>query len=48
MLSRVLEKNRAGELVVGRLIARAPTDTEEGDVLEEGDTVPVAGDDPAR
>jgi hypothetical protein len=48
MLSRVLEKNRNGELVVGRLIARAPTDTEEGDVLEEGDTVPVAGDDPAR
>jgi phage-related protein (TIGR01555 family) len=45
MLSRVLERNRAGELVVGRLIARAPTDTEEGDVLEEGDTVPV---DPAQ
>lgn len=45
MLSRVLERNRNGELVVGRLIARAPTDTEEGDVLEEGDTVPV---DPAQ
>ena len=45
MLSRVLERNRAGELVVGRLIARAPTDTEEGDVLEEGDTVPA---DPAQ
>jgi hypothetical protein len=30
---------------VGRLIARAPTDTEEGDVLEEGDTVPAV--DPA-
>ena len=48
MLSRVLEKNRAGELVVGRLIAAAPTDTEEGDVLEEGDTVPAVTDDPAR
>lgn len=45
MLSRVLERNRQGELVVGRLIARAPTDTEEGDVLEEGDTVPAV--DPA-
>jgi hypothetical protein len=48
MLSRVLEKNRAGELVVGRLIARAPTDTEEGDVLEEGDTVPAAEGDPTE
>lgn len=47
MLSRVLERNKNGELVVGRLIAAAPTDTEEGDVLEEGDTVPVAGDDAA-
>lgn len=45
ILSRVLEKNKNGELVVGRLIAAAPTDTEEGDVLEEGDTVPAA--DPA-
>lgn len=45
MLSRVLERNKNGELVVGRLIARAPTDTEEGDVLEEGDTVPAV--DPA-
>ncbi len=44
ILSRVLEKNKSGELVVGRLIARAPTDTEEGDVLEEGDTVPVVED----
>lgn len=43
MLSRVLERNRAGELVVGRLIQRAPTETEEGDVLEEGDTIPAEG-----
>lgn len=41
MLSRVLERNRAGELVVGRLIAGKATETEEGDVLEEGDTVAV-------
>lgn len=41
ILSRVLERNKSGELVVGRLIAKAPTDTEEGDVLEEGDTVAV-------
>lgn len=41
MLSRVLERNRNGELVVGRLIAKAPTDTDEGDVLEEGDTIPA-------
>ena len=46
MLSRVLERNKNGELVVGRLIAAAPTDTEEGDVLEEGDTVPAVTDDP--
>ena len=43
MLSRVLERNRAGELVVGRLIQRAPTETEEGDVLEEGDVIPAEG-----
>lgn len=41
MLSRVLERNRAGQLVVGRLIQGKATDTEEGDVLEEGDTVAV-------
>jgi hypothetical protein len=41
MLARVLERNRSGELVVGRLIAGKPTETEEGDVLEEGDTVAV-------
>jgi phage-related protein (TIGR01555 family) len=41
MLARVLERNRNGELVVGRLIAGKPTETEEGDVLEEGDTVAV-------
>lgn len=48
MLSRVLERNKQGELVVGRLIAAAPTDTEEGDVLEEGDTVPAVEGDPAE
>lgn len=48
MLSRVLERNKQGELVVGRLIAAAPTDTEEGDVLEEGDTVPAVEGDPVE
>lgn len=43
ILSRVLQRNRDGELVVGRLIAKAPTDAEEGDVLEEGDTIPAEG-----
>jgi len=41
MLTRVLEKNKRGELVIGSPIARAPTATEEGDTLEEGDVVAV-------
>ena len=41
MLNRVLEKNRAGELVVGSPIAAAPTVTGEGEALEEGDVVAV-------
>lgn len=47
MLARVLERNRAGELVVGSPIAAKPTEVDEGDVLEEGDVVAVAveGDD---
>jgi phage-related protein (TIGR01555 family) len=45
-LSRVLEKNKAGELVVGSLIAKPPTGAEPGETLEEGDRVPVAPDDP--
>lgn len=39
MLNRVLERNRAGELVVGSPIASAPTVTEPGEALEEGDVV---------
>lgn len=41
MLARVLERNRNGELVLGNVIAAEPTDTEAGDVLEEGDVVAV-------
>ncbi len=53
MLARVLERNKAGELVLGNLIAKPPTDTSEGDVLEEGDVVAVpaeasTADDPAQ
>jgi hypothetical protein len=38
---RLPERNRNGELVLGRIIADKPTETEEGDVLEEGDAVAV-------
>jgi len=49
MLTRVLERNRAGELVVGSVIARAPTDVKPGDALEEGDAIEVpAGTEPAE
>jgi uncharacterized protein len=41
MLTRVLERNRAGELVVGSPIAKAPTELAEGEVLAEGDVVEV-------
>lgn len=41
MLARVLERNRNGQLVLGNVIAANPTDTEAGDVLEEGDVVAV-------
>jgi phage-related protein (TIGR01555 family) len=41
MLNRVLERNRAGELVVGSPIAAAPTVASEGEALEEGDVVAV-------
>jgi len=40
-LNRVLERNRAGELVVGSPIAAAPTVASEGEALEEGDVVAV-------
>lgn len=46
MLAGVLERNRKGELVVGRVIAAKPSDTEVGDVLEEGDTIAVPTDAP--
>ena len=41
MLTRVLERNRAGELVVGNVIAKAPTELAEGEALAEGDVVEV-------
>lgn len=44
MLARVLERNRNGQLVLGNVIAADPTDTEAGDVLEEGDVVAVPAD----
>jgi len=50
MLTRVLERNRAGQLVVGRVIAGKAPDGDEGDVLEEGDaiSVPAEGAEAAR
>lgn len=47
MLTRVLEKNRNGELVVGTPIAKAPTELAEGEALSEGDVVEVPAEDPA-
>lgn len=47
MLTRVLERNRNGELVVGNVFAGPPSETEVGDVLEEGDTIAVPADMPA-
>lgn len=44
LLARVIERNKKGELVVGNIIARDPTATEEGDTLEEGDVVAVPAD----
>lgn len=41
MLTRVLERNRAGELVVGRVITGKTPEGDEGDVLQEGDAVVV-------
>lgn len=46
MLARVLERNRKGELVLGNVIAAKPTETQPGDVLEEGDVVAVPTDAP--
>ena len=43
-LARVLERNRAGELVVGSVIAAAPTEVPEGEALEAGDVVQVAAE----
>jgi len=45
MLTRVLERNRAGELVVGSPIAKAPTELVEGEELEAGDVVEVPVED---
>jgi phage-related protein (TIGR01555 family) len=44
MLARVLERNKKGELVVGSPIAKAPTETDPGDVLEDGDVIAVPPD----
>lgn len=41
MLARVLERNKAGELVLGRIITGKAPDATEGEVLEEGDAVAV-------
>jgi len=41
LLTRVLERNKAGELVVGRVITGKTPDGAEGDVLEEGDAIAV-------
>ena len=40
-LARVLEKNKAGELVVGSLIQAPPTELTAGEKLAPGDVVPV-------
>jgi len=47
MLTRVLERNRAGELVVGSPIAKPATELTEGEALTEGDVVEVPADDTA-
>lgn len=41
MLARVLERNKNGELVLGRIITGKAPDATEGEVLEEGDAVAV-------
>ena len=45
MLTRVLERNRAGELVVGSPIAKPATELAEGEALSEGDVVEVPVED---
>lgn len=42
--ARLIERAKAGGLALGAFTARAPTETAEGDVLEEGDVVAVPPD----
>ena len=48
MLTRVLERNRNGELVVGSPIAKPATELAEGEALAEGDVVEVPVEDSLR